>query len=60
MKLVSEQDIIDAYGEECFKEFDEHMKGQTVSVNKDGSTNFETSDVNDFVSYYTRRLQRFS
>ena len=31
-----------------FKEFKEWMKGQTISINKDGSTNYYRGDVERF------------
>ena len=42
---MNEQEVIEYIGEDNFAGFIEFMYGQTVGLNKDGSTNYYKSDV---------------
>lgn len=45
---MNKKEVIELIGKENWKEFLKFMKGQTVGVNPDGSTNYYTFDVERF------------
>lgn len=45
---MNKKEVIELIGKENWKEFLEFMKGQTVGVNSDGSTDYYDEDVKRF------------
>ena len=53
---MRKEEVIKRIGKERWKEFLEFMRGQTIGINEDGSTNYYEQDVENFLRPSHRRF----
>jgi len=53
---MKEEEVKEKIGKGKWKEFTEFMKGQTVGINKDGSTDYYRQDVENFLRPRKKRF----
>ena len=53
---MKKEEVIKRIGKKRWKEFNEFMKGQTVGVNPDGSTDYYARDIENFLKPKERRF----
>lgn len=56
---MNKKEVIELIGKENWKDFLKFMKGQTVGVNPDGSTNYYAFDVDRFYFYKIEQQRNF-
>ena len=49
MIFMNKKGVIEKIGKERWKEFEEFMKGQTIGINEDGTEDFYSCDVENFL-----------
>lgn len=54
---MREEEIIELYDEHTFNEFKKWLRGQTVGINDDGSTNYYKWDFDRFIDQYNSNFR---